>query len=164
MQIAIFLSTVLVSLIGLACAFVAYRESRAAEAAESRIEKRLAALAGITARVSAVEASFESLRLQHQKLHGKFHATLRELEDEREAAFNRVAEPQREDWEQPQPPLPFEAVCENYAAAQREGPGSPAAECQCAYCLRRRAERDALRKKLPQGTHADRVRAIEAAS
>jgi Tfp pilus assembly major pilin PilA len=42
----------------------------------------------------------------------------------------------------------FEPPCENWLAAQTEGPTSRAANCDCAYCERQRAARADLRAKL----------------
>jgi hypothetical protein len=43
-------------------------------------------------------------------------------------------------------------ACENWVAAQSAGPTSQAAQCDCAYCLRKRAERGQLRAALvPKG-------------
>lgn len=42
-------------------------------------------------------------------------------------------------------------TCDNWATAQREGPGSPAAGCECEYCNSRRADRAARRAKLRAG-------------
>lgn len=41
--------------------------------------------------------------------------------------------------------------CGNWTIAQREGPQSEAARCECAYCAARRADRAARRAKLRAG-------------
>jgi hypothetical protein len=48
----------------------------------------------------------------------------------------------REDWEMRGVKLE-QTACENWTAAQLEGPRSKAATCECAYCLRQRAARAA---------------------
>lgn len=52
----------------------------------------------------------------------------------------------------PPPVTEFEVdltgTCENWLAAQLEGPRSKAAACECAYCLRARAERAAEKSRI----------------
>lgn len=112
---------------------------------------KLNAMAG---RLIALEGAVESLAAQHRRLAGKFHA------DKAERAETALTDPMALGTH----PQAIAAACENYLTAQREGPRSEAASCECDYCVSRRADRDALRRQLPKGPHAARVRAIEAAS
>lgn len=131
------------------------REAQQDAAAEA---SKLRAMIG---RLVALEGAHESLGAQHRKLSGRFYAYIAE---------DHQAEPEPQGATYATDPLATHNLiansrtCENYAVAQREGPLSPAASCECDYCVGRRRERDELRQKLPRGTHADRVRAIEAAS
>ena len=120
------------------------------------VQKEAARLAALRGRVQSLEDGAESLLKQHRKLRGAFYAAQAEAEDELDAHEHNA-----ELIDAGMAPGP---VCENYLRSQTEGPRSEAAQCMCAYCLGRRAERDRLRQRLPKGTHADRVRAIEAAS
>ena len=53
------------------------------------------------------------------------------------------------------------AVCENWGIAQREGPRSDAASCECDYCTERRKLREHVRAQLVPKTNAERKNAIE---
>lgn len=53
------------------------------------------------------------------------------------------------------------AECDNWLAAQTQGPSSSAAKCACNYCIAQRNERDALRAKLVPKTNSERRNAIE---
>ena len=96
------------------------------------------------AKIIALDAALESLEAQHKKLNGRFYALRQELDiegaDTENAVMHRAA--------QPVLPLDGMIVCEQWTLAQQDGPSSPAAQCQCAYCQRRRAERERARNEL----------------
>ena len=86
-------------------------------------------------RVTTLERELESLRRELRGLAGKFYAARREREPDDEPMS-------RSDTAQHAIPG---SVCDNWTAAQREGPLSEAASCECAYCVARRAARTAFR-------------------
>jgi TolA-binding protein len=95
-------------------------------------------------RVSANEAEVQTLTAQIHKLRGKIYS-MKPEKQEIEIADRAV----------------LLGVCENYAAAQTDGPGSKAARCDCPYCEAKRRERDELRARLVPKTNAERRHAIE---
>lgn len=113
------------------------------------------------ARVTVLERENEALRKWIQRVDGKLSSLQREMPpyEPAEADLNRAGDVLA---------APLSAnltVCENYAQAQREGPLSAAASCDCPYCTAKRTERDALREKARQlPSHAATVRAIKANS
>lgn len=82
-------------------------------------------------RVTTLEREVESLRRELRSLSGKFYAEKREREpvSSSDTGQHAIAG----------------SVCDNWTAAQREGPLSEAASCECAYCVSRRAARAAFR-------------------
>lgn len=121
----------------------------------------------IDARVSAAHAHSARIRLEAQrgKLIGLEHATealrdwLQRLQGK--VSSMRVAPMGSQEAPEPASAGPYE-VCENWLTAKREGPGSAAASCECAFCVDARAKRAALRGELlpargPQA-HAEQVR------
>lgn len=110
--------------------YYAYVAARSAEHAD-REGRRLGTF---LARVIALEGGLEQLNKQHRKLAGAFHAT--RYQDELALTNNAPDNKQL---------LP---ACENWVTAQRDGPRSTAARCECAYCTERRAERDAFRTRV----------------
>lgn len=118
------------------CAYVA-RES-AQRAAHS--EHRLSIMRG---QVAGLEAALMGLDAKHQKLAGRVYAD----EFWRGKRLN-------------QPDLALDGVdaaadaaltCENWKRAQLEGPMSPAAKCECAYCENRREVRAQRRASMRTG-------------
>lgn len=87
-------------------------------------------------RLTALEASHESLYTQHRKLAGKFHAQRWAQEQEQE----------QPDYEEARVAVDT-ATCDNYRLAQIEGPSSRAAKCECALCVRAREARNELRRR-----------------
>lgn len=153
MQIVLLISTGLFTAVAAFLTWQCAIRSDAAREAHSGAVRERHKLAAMQGRVIALEQALESLAAQHRKLTGKFYAEKRERDEE--------------------PPPPRELspsatddafACDNYRLAQQAGPGSEAASCECDYCVAKRIERDALRRQLPKGPHAARVRAIEAAS
>lgn len=107
----------------------AYFSIRAAiaRAACAHAEARLLQQRG---RIVGLEGALESLHAQHRKLAGRVYA-------------DEYWSGQRP--EQPQLDVQPGEICENFRAAQREGPTSPAASCECGYCVAARAARAQLR-------------------
>lgn len=97
-------------------------------------EHRLSIMRG---QVAGLEASIMGLDAKHQKLAGRVYA-------------DEYWRGKREDQPELQPAAPAIAgtTCENWTTAQRDGPQSPAAKCECAYCESRRAARAAARATL----------------
>lgn len=92
------------------------------------------------ARVTVLERDVEALRRELRKLSGKFYATLREAEavaESREDSGEQLATVHAE--------VPRAPFCPNYGQAQIEGPQSPAAACECGYCVEMRARREQFR-------------------
>lgn len=111
------------------------RES-AAKAAHS--EHRLAIQRG---QVAGLEAALMGLDAKFQKLAGRVYA------DEYWRGKN-----DRQPELMPSAAAGLDSVeCGNWAIAQREGPLSEAAKCECAYCEAKRADRAARRAKLRVG-------------
>lgn len=81
-------------------------------------------------RVTVLERDTEALRRELRKLGGKFYASLRE------ADFT-YASPDH-DARQQSLQLPDTKPCDNWLAAQTEGPHSKAARCECLYCMTQR--------------------------
>lgn len=138
------------------CVWAAFRHAeRAHDSAQELRNSR--------GRIIAAEGSLESLNLQLQRLRGQFHAFKTAIEDGPAQLF----EPRETYAADPiathnlVPKAPF---CENYGRAQVEGPRSPAASCECGYCVemreRRRLTKEAL---LPKGAAAQARHAKEAA-
>ena len=111
------------------------RES-AAKAAHS--EHRLAIMRG---QVAGLEASLMGLDAKFQKLAGRVYA------DE----YWRGKNDRQPELEPTAPDGSSRDICENWASAQRDGPMSAAAQCVCAYCEAKRADRAARRAKLRAG-------------
>lgn len=120
------------------CAFFAWQAKDAAANARHS-EHRLAVMRG---QVAGMEAALAGLDAKHQKLAGRVYA------DEYWRG-KRDEQPEL----QPLDPTTFRNLpeCENWRTAQRDGPSSPAAGCECAYCNERRADRAARRAKLRTG-------------
>ena len=95
-------------------------------------------------RIAALEAETDVLAKQIQKLRGKFYASHAVSETSEIAQV-----------------IPTALVCENWQTAQRDGPSSPAAMCECVYCSAKRAERDAFRARVVPKTNSERKDAIE---
>lgn len=112
-------------------AYFAWRAGLSQEAA-SHSEHRLSIMRG---QVKGLEVAVVALDEQHKKLAGRVYVDMRK---------DRKGE---------QPELMNGALpaCDNWTAAQREGPASAAAGCECQYCNAKRAERAARRANLRAG-------------
>lgn len=123
------------ALAALAGCFLAYTRCQrcADDAADDlrRCDELALKLRGELARITALEGGYEQLHSQHRKLAGKFYA--RDYYDRQHDLDNAppgITAPQL-----------LTPACENWAAAQLEGPKSKAAACECGYCLAQRAAR-----------------------
>ena len=119
-------------------AFFAFKAAQSAEKAEHS-EHRLAIMRG---QVRGMEVMLTALDEQLRKLAGKVHA---------DAYWRGKRDEQPELVPDDQPRAPMGSECENWKIAQRDGPSSPAASCECAYCEAKRADRAARRAKLRSG-------------
>jgi len=112
-----------------ASAVVAYRN--AVECAQHAY-----ALGSYVARMQVIEAEFDAYKGQLAKLRGKVYSLKPEPVSNGDTG-DRV-------WLNP-PYRDTSTACENWLKAQSEGPRSPAASCECGYCVSMRAERAATR-------------------
>lgn len=133
-----------------ACSFVALlgcvlaytRSEREAETSATHCrnaERAAMSLRTERDRVTVLERETEALRRELRKLSGKFYASQREHEQVLDIIQDADDPP----------------VCENYAVAQREGPKSTAASCECDYCTRRRKEKREFRDRQAIAGHLD---------
>lgn len=108
---------------------------------------------GSAARLTAAEGDLAALSLSHRKLSGKLYGYIGSARAEEAGNQTR---PERSD----APVDPSGAsrdVCENWHAAQLEGPRSRAAKCECAYCEAMRAYRRSLKVALAPTPNPARV-------
>lgn len=117
-------------------AYLAWRAGEGAERAEHAAH-RLSIMRG---QVAGLEAAMMGLDEKHRKLAGRVYADQywRGRDEQPELAPTEPDGRSRD-------------VCENWAIAQREGPNSRAASCECAYCNARREDRAQRRAKLRAG-------------
>lgn len=125
------------------CVYFAWRAGQSAEKA-AHSEHRLAIMRG---QVAGLEASMEALNAKHNKLAGRVYADeywrgKDDKQPELEPAADFDPNAQRD---------AFGIICVNWTTAQRDGPSSPSAGCECEYCNARRADRAARRAKLRAG-------------
>lgn len=118
------------------CAVLAFRARNEAADIEDHLRRSLG-------RIAALEAELDVLAKQLQKLRGKLYAD--KTADQEKLPIAIAETP----------------ACENWLIAQRDGPRSAAAKCECADCTRRRAEREAFRALHVPKTTQERKRAIE---
>lgn len=118
-----------------------YRHVGAANEAEVACARAAGKLNAMAGRLIALEGAHEQLRLQHQKLHGKFHAAQREKDSDTPAAQSDVG-PAAAGVRTPPP------YCQNFQLAQLGGPLCDAAGCECGYCVEMRARRSATKAEL----------------
>ncbi|HZN25345.1 MAG TPA: hypothetical protein VFB75_14055 [Burkholderiales bacterium] len=133
----------------MACAWIAWVCLRAADRAHGfylKAEAQALALKAERDRVTVAERDTEALRRELRKLSGVFYAFKTKTEDELDeeldgnsfAIESAIACPTGI----------AGSICDNWSIAQRDGPRSEAASCECSYCVGRRAERRALRAAL----------------
>lgn len=119
------------SAVAIAAALKAMRHGAQAERASKR-------LTDVRARMTDVETLLDSLYKSHKKLSGTYYRErrrdVRDDDGEEEIATHVQAN--------------GAAACENYAIAQREGPTSRAAQCECDYCSARRVGRSIARAQV----------------
>lgn len=114
----------LCALVAGACVYACYRSVGECDAIERTLRQALG-------RISALEHELAVVASHVHKLRQKIYSNKSE-----EKAIEIANAPEQA------------PACENYTTAQREGPRSQAAQCQCAFCEAKRIERDALRVKL----------------
>lgn len=117
--------------------YFAWRAGISAEKAEHS-EHRLAIMRG---QVRGLEVTVTALDESLRKLHGKVAA-------DRYWAGKRDEQPELVPTE---PDGRARDVCENWSRAQSEGPLSPAARCECAYCQAQRENRAKRRASMRSG-------------
>lgn len=122
-----------------ACAFFAWSSQKSAlDANEQAWKVRKSAGA-----IEILRDDHAALEKRIQKLAGRFYRDLRdEPASEPQPAFD---------------PLWDAAKCENWTAAQRDGPGSAAAMCDCDHCVGARAARHDAKSALVPKSNADRI-------
>ena len=98
-------------------------------------------------RIAALEAEADVLAKQLHKLRGKLYADKSGTDEKLQTEIAR--------------PFTQGIVCENWSTAQRDGPRSDAAKCECDYCTAKRAEREATRARLVPKSPKERADAIE---
>jgi len=142
-----------------ACIWVMQITTRAMETAirsMQQAQNSSMSLRGERHRVTVLERELDALRRELRKVAGKFYASQRELidanqDDDRDL---RDVSAVREGGSGPESAY-RSPVCENYAAAQRDGPGSDAAKCDCNYCKGRRAAKESFRASQARLGHLD---------
>lgn len=97
-----------------------------------------------TGKLDAAVEDIAALSKRLGKLAGRFY---RELRDD-------PVEPT------PEPANIAGAPCENWASAQREGPQSEAASCECTFCQASRAARARVKAALTPKSQADRIKSM----
>lgn len=105
-------------------------------------------LASERARVTVCENEGDALRKQLQTLRGAFYSFKAKVEEDMplEDDLERLG---YGDGNVDQRSFALAgSICDNWSIAQRDGPRSDAASCECSYCVGRRAERRALRAAL----------------
>jgi hypothetical protein len=112
--------------------------ARESAASAKHSEHRLAIMRG---QVAGLEAAMMGFDEKFKKLAGRVYA---------DEYWRGKSDRQPE--LQPSVAAGFDSVeCGNWAIAQREGPTSEAARCECSYCEAKRADRAARRAKLRTG-------------
>lgn len=93
-----------------------------------------------------VQLELDALRKAHYKLRGAFYETKRDRHQEQQLQLPELAT--------------SSAACDNWATAQRDGPTSTAAACECAYCTMMREARAAFRAQhVPKTVLSGKVKA-----
>lgn len=104
-------------------------------------------LEGARALLRAHEGTLDNQASQLNRLRGMVYALKREAEDrEQLATIERLLPEEPENFLRPLPDLVDAAQCDNWKIAQFEGPSSAAAQCECAFCEGKRAEKERMRK------------------
>lgn len=157
------------SLIAFAAAVLVYlrctHEADRCEAWRSNIESNALKLRADLPRITTLEREVEALRRELRKLSGKFYATQRE---EAGGTFTPgwgtpesdalAASRQQQLWKTPTPLVHVEApYCDQYEIAQREGPTSKAALCDCNYCRGRRLAKELFRERQREAGHLNPI-------
>lgn len=123
--------------------FCATRCARDRDAVDAHVRK----LVLMRAVVIDLERSQQALATSIRSINGK----LAHLRGESDSVLPaRMGAPPSRDTEEPGVTIerPDPNACENWLTAQREGPYSDAARCECSYCVTKRMERAKLRRDL----------------
>jgi hypothetical protein len=136
---------VLAALLSAFCVALAYRAADLCD----RHAKRLGNLRG---NVFELEGALAQLANQHRKLEGRFYGTLGAARARIEETKDAIETPQ---------PSDVLVVCENWSKAQKTGPKSDAASCQCDYCVAMRELRHNVKAALVPKSNAARIDAIK---
>lgn len=131
--------------LGAALAFVWAREaSREAHGWYLKAEAVGMKLRNERDRTTVLERDVEALRRELRKLSGKFYAMQRVVIDDN---TDRIEEAHVQ--------VSTAPYCPKYELAQRDGPYSDAAKCECNYCKGRRAAKEAFRNTQRAAGHLD---------
>lgn len=103
--------------------------------------------AALNVRLNELEAALDQLQRSNRREFGKLWKREPEITN---TQANEIA-----------PQVSLHPPCENWLAAQTEGPHSKAAGCDCVYCNTQRAARARARATLVPKTPAERRNAIE---
>ena len=137
----LFTASALVLLCGcVLCVCLAFRARNECDDVETNMRRSLG-------RIAALEAELDVCQRQLQKLRGKLYGDKQNTDEKLQTEIAR--------------PFTSGIVCENWSTAQRDGPRSPAAQCECDYCTAKRAERELTRARLIPKTAKERADAID---
>lgn len=123
------------------CVYACIRHASEAFEAVTDLRGMRARLVGLDAALTEIDGRFEKLTIRLKRLEGRFYA-------ERSAVVAQARDPLTIDAFSRVNDAEAAAACDNWQAAQLEGPRSKAAECQCAYCLAQRAARAAEKARI----------------
>jgi hypothetical protein len=151
----------LVLALGVSAAALAWGFARSAVLAASDCHQHAMRLAAQRGRVVTLEGASESLTARLAKVErrvGTLASNARSEAEEMGRATSRGGPPSvLIDVDDAEP-------CPNWSVAQRDGPSSEAAACQCPYCLAKRHQRALARGEALASypkAHADKVRETE---
>lgn len=112
------------------------------------VERHCSKIAEERSRLTGLERDLDALRRELRKLSGNFYAFRTKVEEElpEDDELERLG---YGDGNVDRRAFALAgSICDNWSIAQRDGPKSDAASCECSYCVGRRAERRALRAAL----------------
>lgn len=145
-QILLSLSTVLLTGLAALCALKASRDADDAHDQAWKIRKSAGA-------IEILRDDMDAITKRMSKLAGRFYRNLQD-EPEPDDPAPVLVTPPPGNWENANGQR---IACENWSAAQLDGPGSAAAMCDCGYCeAMRRARHDAKAALVPK-SNADRI-------
>jgi hypothetical protein len=129
------LSTIFIALMAIFATAMALFAHRAA----MQVAQQATKFGAMRGRLIAVEGAIDSLRLQQQKLSGRFYAAQREQSETPASPDVGLAPAEL------RTPAPF---CQNFQLGQIGGPQCDAARCECDYCKEMRGRRAATKAQL----------------